>query len=95
MAAPATQLRPSSHDDEVEISVAAISAYGRLLRAVSGPLRTHAAGDGGLICEDRTVQARPILWRVAADGAVVPDSPYSFITGTFTTAKLPAGLTRA
>jgi hypothetical protein len=95
MAAPATQPRPSADHDEIEISAHAVRALGRLLRVVDRPIRTHAAGDGGLICEDRTVQARPILWRVSADGGVRPDTPYSFITKAFTTAKLPDGLARA
>jgi hypothetical protein len=78
--------------DEVEISVAAICGYSRLLRAVGRTIRTHAAGDGGLICEDRTVPARPMMWRVSPEGAVLPDRPYSFITRSFSTAKLPDAL---
>jgi hypothetical protein len=75
--------------DEIEISVGAICGYGRLLRAVERTLRTHPAGDGGLICEDRTVPARPMMWRVSPEGTVLPDRPYSFITRSFTMAKLP------
>jgi hypothetical protein len=78
--------------DEVEISVAAICAYGRLLRALGRTIRTHPSGDGGLICEDNTVPGRPVLWRVSRQGAVFPDRPYSFITRSFTTAKLPDAL---
>jgi hypothetical protein len=78
--------------DEVEISVAAICGFGRLLRAVGRTIRTHPAGDGGLICEDRTVPARPMMWSISPEGVVRPDRPYSFITRSFTTAKLPDAL---
>jgi hypothetical protein len=77
---------------EVEITTGAICGYGRLLRAVGRTIKTHPAGDGGLICEDRTVPARPMLWRVSPEGAVLPDRPYSFITRAFTSAKLPGEL---
>jgi hypothetical protein len=74
---------------EVEITVGAICGYRRLLGTVGRTIGTHPAGDGGLICEDRTVPARPVMWRVSPEGAVQPDRPYSFITRSFTTAKLP------
>lgn len=81
-----------AESDEVEISVAAICAYGRLLRAVGRGMRTHSAGDGGLICEDRTVRSMPVMWRISPEGAVLPDHPFSFITRSFITAKLPREL---
>lgn len=77
-----------------EITDAALSAYRRLVRAVGRVLWTHAAGDGGLICEDRTIRARPIMWRISPDGAVVPDSRYNFAAGGFIAAMLPHDLTR-
>lgn len=87
-------LHSGSDDDELEISQAAVRGYGRLLRAAGGGIKTHPAGDGGLICEDRAIRARPIMWRVLPDGAVLPDSPYNFIARAFTTAKLPGELSR-
>jgi hypothetical protein len=81
-----------SVSDEIEISDAAICGYGRLLRAISGTVITHATYDGGLICEHRARAARPTLWRISSDGAVVPDSPYSFLLGAFVTASLPLGI---
>jgi hypothetical protein len=83
----------SSHG-ETEITEAAIRGYGRLLSAVGGRIETHASRDGGLICEDRTVPARPTAWRVAPDGAVLPDSPYNFRLGAFVTAGLPGCVSR-
>jgi len=88
-----TQTRDISDHDEVEITDAAIGAYGRLLRAVGRAIRTHAAGDGGLICEDRINRTRPIMWRISPDGAVLPDSRYNFAAGAFIPAILPRGLT--
>lgn len=79
---------------EIEITDAAIGGYGRLLSAVGGRIETHASRDGGLICEDRTVPARPTAWRVAPDGVVLPDSPYNFPLGAFVTAGLPPSLSR-
>lgn len=78
--------------DEVEITVAAIRAFGRLMRAVERRIKTHPAGDGGLICEDRTVRASPVMWRISSGGAVLPDTPYSYVTRSFTFAKLPREL---
>ena len=77
---------------EVEITPAAIRAFGRLWHAVAADLRTHPTGDGGLICEQRRSGTHPTLWRVAPDGAIQPDSPYSFRLGEFVTAALPAGI---
>lgn len=79
------------HDSaETEISDAAISGYGRLLRAIGRRITTYATNDGGLICEDRATQARPTMWRISRDGAIVPDSPYSFSLRTFVSAAVPA-----
>jgi hypothetical protein len=82
----------ASSGDQIEISDAAIASYKRLRDAVRGRLVTHAAGDGGLICEERTHRARPTIWRVAPDGAVLPDRPYNFALRTFITAGLPSGV---
>jgi hypothetical protein len=82
---------PSS-SDEVEISDAVICGYGRLLRLLGGEVITHPTKDGGLICEHRTATARPTLWRISSDGAVLPDSPYSFLHGAFMTASLPLSI---
>ena len=79
----------TSSDNETEISLAAIGAYGRLLRAVGGTLCTHATTDGGLICEYRASRALPTMWRVLPDGEICPDSPYSYSRGQFVAAKLP------
>lgn len=79
---------PSSCD-EIEISAGAICGYGRLLGLLGATLITHATKDGGLICEHRTPRARPTLWRISADGEVLPDSPYSFVSRAFVTANLP------
>ena len=75
--------------DEVTISEAAIRTCGALLAATTGRIRTHAYRDGGLICEDRSSRARPRLWRIAADGRLVPDSSYSFARGAFISAPVP------
>jgi hypothetical protein len=81
------------HDsDETEISDAAISGYGRLLRAIGRRITTYATDDGGLICEDRATPARPTMWRISRDGAIAPDSPYSFSLATFVAASVPAGV---
>ncbi len=79
---------------EVEVSEAAIGGYRRLLGTVRGRLVTYAAGDGGLICEDRSRRARPTLWRVGPDGAVAADTPYDYVRSTFVAAGLPRGLGR-
>ncbi len=79
------------HDsDETEISDAAISGYGRLLRAFGRRITTYATNDGGLICEDRSKRARPTMWRISRDGVILPDSPYSFSLRTFVSATVPA-----
>jgi hypothetical protein len=74
---------------EVDITPAAIRAFGRLWHAVSTDLQTHPSGDGGLICEDRRSSVRPTLWRVAPDGTIHPDSPYSFRLRQFVPASVP------
>src|SRR5947209_4586819 len=81
-----------SDEEEVEITDAALGAYGRLLRAIGRVITTKAATDGGLICEDRTIPARPILWRISPDGAVLADSRYSFASRAFMSELLPGGL---
>jgi hypothetical protein len=78
-----------SGEGEIEISEAAINGYGQLLRATGRRIVTHASTDGGLICEDRTRRARPVMWRISGDGAILPDSPYSFLLGTFVAADAP------
>lgn len=78
-----------SDRDEVAITAAALGAYGRLLRAMGRIIITHAAPDGGLICEDRTTPALPILWRISPEGSVLPDSRYNFASGAFVTGSLP------
>lgn len=79
-------------EDAFEITVAALHAYGRLLRAVGRTVTTHAASDGGLICEDRTRPSRPTVWRIAADGTVLPDSQYDFVQRSFIAGRLPSAL---
>jgi len=78
--------------DRSEITEAAITGLGRLLRVVKGKLETHPSGDGGLICEYRRSHARPTIWRVSCDGEVLPDSPYSYRHRTFVPAQLPASV---
>lgn len=74
----------SSRDEiEIEISQAAIGAYGRLMRVVGRRLFTHAARDGGLICESRASRTRPTMWRILPDGEILPDTPYSYARGEF------------
>ena len=82
----------TSSRDEIEISLAALRSYGRLLRAVGRRLWTHAAKDGGLICEYRGSAARPIMWRVLPDGEILPDTPYSYVRGEFVAGKLPVSV---
>jgi hypothetical protein len=77
---------------QVEITDAAIGAYGALLAAVGRRVTTHPFRDGGLICEDRTRWARPTLWRISAEGAVLPDTRYSFAHRGFVTSGLPPGV---
>lgn len=85
----------ADHDwphQETEITRAAVAGFGRLLRAVPGKVRAHPSGDGGLICEDYTVAARPTMWRVSPDGTVLPDSAYNFLLSAFLTGRLPQGV---
>ncbi len=77
---------------EVEVTEAALGAYGRLRAIVGERLRTHPARDGGLICEDPKVYTRPSLWRIAPDGAILADSRYSFTLGAFAPVALPLGV---
>jgi hypothetical protein len=76
-------------DQEIEISQAAIRAYGRLRRLFGSGVRIHAVRDGGLICEYARIRSHPRLWRVSRDGAIVPDRPYSYARRTFVPADLP------
>ena len=94
MHAHQTRVGSAWSDSEIEITDAAIGGYRRLLSAVGRRIETHASRDGGLICEDRTVGARPTAWRIAPDGAVLPDSPYNFLLGAFVTAGLPRRISR-
>jgi hypothetical protein len=80
----------SRHD--TEISLEAIDGYGRLLRSIGGTLFTHAAKDGGLICESRASRSRPSLWRVLPDGEILADAPYCFALGEFVAARLPVSV---
>lgn len=81
-----------SSDDAGQIGEAAMGSYSRLLGAVGTRLLLHVAPGGELICEDSTVSARPTLWRIARDGTVLPDSPYSFSRRAFVAAALPASV---
>jgi hypothetical protein len=78
--------------DEVEISPAAIAAYGRLLGALGRRVYTHGTPDGGLICEDRSCPVRPTLWRIVRNGEILADRPYSYTRAGFVTGELPAGV---
>jgi hypothetical protein len=82
----------TSSADETEISLAAIDGYRRLLRTVGATLQTHAAKDGGLICEDHASRSRPTLWRVLPDGEILADTPYSFALGKFVAVTSPASV---
>jgi hypothetical protein len=79
----------TSHADELAITEAAIQTFRQLLAMVSGRITTHAYRDGGLICEDRTSRARPRMWRIAADGALLPERSYNFSRGGFIRAPAP------
>jgi hypothetical protein len=81
-----------SADPEMKITEAAIGGYAMLLAALGRRVTTHPFRDGGLICEDRTRWARPTLWRISPEGAVLPDSHYSFAQRGFVTSALPPGL---
>ena len=76
-------------ETEIAVSRAALRTYGRLRAAMAGRVRTYAYRDGGLICEDRTRPARPRMWRIAADGALLPDSTYSFARRAFVSTPGP------
>jgi hypothetical protein len=89
MSALAERSDGTTSPDETEISLAAIDGYRRLLRAVGRTLLTHAANDGGMICESRASRSRPSLWRVRPDGEILADAPYSFAVGEFVAVKLP------
>ena len=66
--------RKAKRSGEAEISEAAIRTFGRVLATMADRITTRPYGDGGLICEERTSRARPSVWRISADGAVVPAS---------------------
>ena len=89
MSAVRSRRPTTSSNDEIEISAAALSSYGRLLRAVGRRILIHVTADGELICEDRLVSARPTLWRISRDGTVVPDRPYSYRRRAFVATELP------
>jgi hypothetical protein len=78
--------------EEVDVTDAALGAYGRLRAIIGERLRTHPARDGGLICEDRKIYTRPSLWRISADGAVLADNRYSFTLRAFAPVALPQGI---
>jgi hypothetical protein len=82
-------------ETEIEISQAAIGAYGRLMRVVGRRLFTHAAKDGGLICESRASRTRPTMWRILPDGEILPDTPYSYARGEFVAGRRLDGSRRA
>ena len=82
----------ASGENDIGITDAAMASYEQLRAAVRGRIASHPSGDGGLICEERTHRARPTVWRVAPDGAVLPDRPYNFALRTFITAGLPGGV---
>jgi hypothetical protein len=76
----------------MKITEAAIVASVTLLAALGRRVTTHPFRDGGLICEDRTRWARPTLWRISPEGAVLPDTHYSFAQRGFITSALPPDL---
>lgn len=88
---PAHQL-PNGDGDTGEITRAAVAGFARLRRTVGGRFATHPFHDGGLICEQRRGRARSVLWRVAADGTVIPDTPYSYAQRAFVAAPGISGL---
>jgi hypothetical protein len=77
---------------EPELTDAAMGAYGRLLAIFGARLQTHPTRDGGMICEDRRTRTRPAMWRISPDGAILPDSRYSFALGGFTPVAVPQGV---
>ena len=56
---------------DIEITGAAVRSYGKLMVATGGRVAAHAIADGGMICEDRTRFARPVMWRILPDGIVL------------------------
>jgi hypothetical protein len=78
-----TRQSPGLLETEIAVSRAALRTYGRLQAAMAGRIRAHAYRDGGLVCEDRTRPARPRMWRIGADGALLADSTYSFTRRAF------------
>jgi hypothetical protein len=83
----------STTNHEVEITVAAVGSYARLLRLVGHRIHTYGTRDGGLICEDRRSWARPTIWRILGDGTIIADTPYSFVRRAFVAAEPPAPVT--
>lgn len=77
---------------QAQITDAAIGTCGRLQAAMRSRLATYPSGDGGLICEDRALRARPTIWRILPSGEVQPDRRYSFSQHAFTTGALPHGI---
>ena len=75
--------------DEVTITDAAIRTCGQLVALMADRIATHPYRDGGLICEDRTNRARPKMWRITPDGALLSDCCYSFTQGAFATVPVP------
>jgi hypothetical protein len=74
---------------EIAVSEAASRTCGRLLARAGNRIRTHAYPDGGLICEDRVSRARPRMWRITADGELLPDTTYSFARQAFVRVPVP------
>jgi hypothetical protein len=79
----------TSSADEVPTSEAAMTTFRQLLGALTGRVSTYASRDGGLICEDRSSPGRPWMWRIAADGALLPDSSYDFALRAFVSVPVP------
>lgn len=77
---------------DIEITSAAMRTYGRLVTSSGGRVIGHPFPDGGVICEDRTRFARPTLWRIRADGRLLPDNRYSFMRRGFVTTTVPDGV---
>ncbi len=75
--------------DEVTVTEAAIRTCGRLAALMARRIAIHAYRDGGLICEDRTSRARPRVWRISPDGALLSDSSYNFTRQAFIRVPLP------
>lgn len=86
------QIEPGQGEDETEVTEAALGVYARLLAIFGARLRTYPTRDGGFICEDRRIYTRPAVWRISPDGALLPDSRYSFTLRAFTPAALPQGV---